>query len=137
MPPRGEGKPVSEQREIQKDGRTVATDTQGLSAGCPMASFLELLTRPWTLHILWLLSRNGPMRFGALRRSAEGISARLLTVRLRTLEAEGLVRRTVQPGKLPEVTYSPTDRLAEMNEVMSRLSELSTRWKAGDRQPSR
>ncbi len=115
--------------------RTAAPDTEigdeakGLSAGCPMAALLEGLTRPWTLHILWLLSTNGPMRFGALKRSAEGISARLLTLRLRTLEAEGLVHRAVVNGKVTEVTYSPTPRLAEMNEVMAQLHRLSERWK--------
>ena len=93
-----------------------------------MASLLSMLTRPWTLHILWLLSRNGPMRFGALKRGAEGISARLLTVRLRTLEAEGFLERTVVAGKLTEVTYSPTSRLTEMNEVMAHLHRLSKRW---------
>lgn len=103
---------------------------QDLSAGCPMAALLEMLTRPWTLHILWLLNFNGPMRFGVLRRRAEGISARLLTLRLRTLEAEGLVQRTVVAGKVPEVTYSPTARLSEMNEVMAHLHRLSERWKS-------
>ncbi len=95
-----------------------------------MASLLELLTRPWTLHILWLLNFNGPMRFGVLRRRADGISARLLTLRLRTLEAEGLVQRTVVSGKMPEVTYSPTPRLSEMQEVMAHLHRLSERWKS-------
>lgn len=109
--------------------RETKAEAEGLSAGCPMAALLEMLTRPWTLHILWLLSTNGPMRFGVLKRSAEGISARLLTVRLRTLEAEGLVRRTVVTGKVPKVTYSPTERLAEMNEVMAQLHHLSERWK--------
>ena len=47
-----------------------------------------VLTRPWTLHILWSLSENGPIRFGALRKSVTRISARVLTERLRTLEAE-------------------------------------------------
>jgi DNA-binding HxlR family transcriptional regulator len=103
---------------------------QDLSAGCPMSSLLEMLTRPWTLHILWLLSFNGPMRFGVLKRRAGGISARLLTLRLRTLEAEGLVRRSVVAGKVPEVTYSPTARLSEMNEVMAHLHRLSERWKS-------
>jgi len=112
------------------------SDTEGvteeLSAGCPMAALLETLTRPWTLHILWLLSTNGPMRFGALKRSVEGISARLLTVRLRTLETEGLVCRAVVSGKTREVTYSPTAKLAEMNEVMAQLHRLSERWGRGD-----
>ena len=51
---------------------------------------LELLTRPWTLHILWSLSTNGPMRFGVLRKNVAGISSRVLTERLRTLEDKGL-----------------------------------------------
>jgi DNA-binding HxlR family transcriptional regulator len=100
-----------------------------LSANCPMAGLLEMLTRPWTLHILWLLSHNGPMRFGALKRGAEGISARLLTLRLRTLEAEGFVRRTVREGKVPQVTYAPTLRLTEMNEVLHQLGLLSEKWR--------
>jgi DNA-binding HxlR family transcriptional regulator len=103
---------------------------EGLSAGCPMAALLEMLTRPWTLHILWLLSTNGPMRFGALRRAAEGISARLLTVRLRTLEAEGFLQRTVRAGKMPEVTYTPTRRLADMGDIMARLHAHSVRWQS-------
>ena len=101
---------------------------EDLSAGCPMGSLLAMLTRPWTLHILWLLSSNGPMRFGALRRAAEGISGRVLTLRLRTLEAEGFVRRTAIGGKTPEVTYTPTSRLADMNGVMAQLHALSEKW---------
>ena len=108
------------------------TTPEDLSAGCPMGRLLEMLTRPWTLHILWLLSTNGPMRFGALRRAAEGISARLLTVRLRALEREGFVRRTAIAGKIPEVTYSPTARLADMNEFMAQLHALSEKWQRED-----
>ena len=107
--------------------------TDGLTAGCPMAALLELLTRPWTLHILWLLSTHGPMRFGALRRNVEGISARLLTLRLRTLESEGFVRRTVVNCKNPEVTYSPTSRTADMNDVMEHLHRLAQKWKETDK----
>ena len=107
-----------------------AKDTGALPSGCSMAGLLEMLTRPWTLHILWLLSTNGPMRFGALKRSAEGISARLLTVRLRTLESEGFVHRTVRSGKTPEVTYAPTAMVAEMNEVMAQLGRLSATWQS-------
>lgn len=100
--------------------------------GCPMSGLLESLTRPWTLHILWQLSTHGPMRFGALRRSITGISARLLTVRLRALESEGFLRRSVIGGKTPEVTYSPTARLADMNAVMGTLHELSAKWHLED-----
>ena len=109
---------------------SVSDPMDQLPAGCPMAGLLEMLTRPWTLHILWLLSAHGPMRFGVLRRKAEGISARLLTVRLRTLEAEGFVTRTVRDGKLPEVTYTPTSRLTDMNEFMAQLHRLNDKWQS-------
>ena len=107
--------------------------SEGLEVGCLMGGLLEMLTRPWTLHILWLLSQNGPMRFGALRRSADGISARLLTLRLRTLEEKGFVRRTVKPTNPPQVTYSPTPRLRDMNQFMEQLHTLSEKWKSEDR----
>lgn len=106
--------------------------SEGEEAGCPMGGFLEMLTRPWTLQILWLLSHNGSMRFGALRRSAEGISARLLTLRLRTLEEKGFVSRTVKPTNPPQVTYSPTQRLQDMNGFMVQLGALNEKWRRED-----
>lgn len=117
---------------MRRSPHHAAQDSQQISAGCAMSGLLEMLTRPWTLHILWLLSTNGPMRFGALRRSAEGISARLLTVRLRTLEEKGFVRRTAKPTIPPEVTYSPTSRLTDMNLFMEQLHLLSDKWKRED-----
>jgi DNA-binding HxlR family transcriptional regulator len=68
------------------------------------------------------------MRFGVLRRSAEGISAR----RLRTLEERGFVERSVRPTNPPEVTYSPTPRLKDMQGFMQQLHKLSDKWQAED-----
>jgi len=107
--------------------------SEEITVGCGMSGLLEMLTRPWTLHILWLLSRNGPMRFGVLKRSAEGISARLLTVRLRTLEERGFVERSVKATNPPEVTYIPTSRLADMDGFMRQLHLLSDKWAAEDK----
>lgn len=103
-----------------------------LIAGCPMSGLLHMLTRPWMLHILWLLSMQGPMRFGALRRGVEGISARLLTLRLRTLEEKGLVRRTVVAGSVPTVLYSPTSRVADLQGFMEHLHRVSAKWDGED-----
>ena len=115
-----------------KPREPIQRPTAEITAGCAMGGLLEMLTRPWTLHILWLLSHNGPMRFGALRRGAEGISARILTLRLRTLEEKGFVTRTVKPTNPPEVTYAPTKRMAEMDGFMSQLHALSDKWKQED-----
>ena len=114
-----------------RETETGANDT--ITVGCGMSGLLETLARPWTLHILWLLSRNGPMRFGSLRRSVEGISARLLTVRLRTLEERGFVERSVRATTPPEVTYIPTERLRDMSNFMQQLHLLSDKWQAEDR----
>lgn len=119
-------------------GHPVAANKDAeLTANCPMARLLEMLTRPWTLHILWVLGGHGPMRFGALRRAVEGISARLLTVRLRTLEQEGFVTRSVVPGKVPEVTYTPTDQMRDIGEFMQQLQRASERWHTPEGSPRR
>ena len=114
---------------IPEKGNTSET----LTSCCPMSGLPDTLTRPWTLRILWLLSNAGPMRFGALRRGVGGISARLLMVRLRTLESEGFVRRMVRTGKVTEVTYTPTSRLADMHDFMEQLCRLSAKWQEEDR----
>ena len=54
---------------------------------CPMDSILRLLMGPWTTYILWVLSDSGPQRFGVLKRAVPGISPRILTERLRMLQA--------------------------------------------------
>jgi DNA-binding HxlR family transcriptional regulator len=95
---------------------------------CTIGGLLELLTRPWTLHILWVLSHNGEMRFGVLRRQVEGISARVLTERLRTLESAGFVFRHYEQTIPPAVTYGITDRMKDIEKVLAQLEELSRKW---------
>jgi DNA-binding HxlR family transcriptional regulator len=89
---------------------------------------LELLTRPWTFHILWALSNHGPMRFGVLKRQVEGISSRVLTERLRTLEGAGFVFRHYEQTIPPAVTYGITDRMQDIQKVLAQLEGLSRKW---------
>jgi DNA-binding HxlR family transcriptional regulator len=96
---------------------------------CAISGLLKLLTHPWTLHILWSLSENGPIRFGALRKSVNGISARVLTERLRTLEREGFVFRHYEPAIPPAVTYRITDRMKDIEKVWVHLEGLSRKWR--------
>ncbi len=95
---------------------------------CAIGSLLELLARPWTLHILWSLSTNGPMRFGVLRKNVAGISSRVLTERLRTLEEKGFVFRDYQPTIPPAVTYGITNRMKDIEKVLALLEGLSRKW---------
>jgi len=96
---------------------------------CAIGGLLELLTRPWTLHILWSLSTNGPMRFGVLRENVEGISARVLTQRLRTLEDNGFVFRHYHPTIPPAVTYGITERMKDIEKVLRQLESLARKWR--------
>lgn len=70
------------------------------------------------------------MRFGALRKNVEGISARVLTERLRTLEEEGFVYRDYQPTIPPAVTYGITERMKDIEKVLAQLEGLARRWHA-------
>jgi DNA-binding HxlR family transcriptional regulator len=95
---------------------------------CRIGGLLELLTRPWTLHILWALSNHGPMRFGVLRRQVEGISARVLAERLRNLEHAGFVFRNYEPCIPPSVTYGITERMQDIQKVLAQLEGLAGKW---------
>jgi DNA-binding HxlR family transcriptional regulator len=99
---------------------------------CPIGGLLETLTRPWTLHILWALSHNGPTRFGALRRSVAGISSRVLTERLRLLEEKGFLYRDYKPTIPPEVTYGLTKRVKDIQKVLAELGRLAQKWQMED-----
>lgn len=100
---------------------------------CAIHGLLELLARPWIMHILWTLSHSGPMRFGVLRRSIDGISARVLTERLRTLEAQGFVFRKYAPTIPPAVTYGITDRMRDMENVIRELDALGRKWQSSSK----
>lgn len=95
---------------------------------CAIGGLLELLTRPWTMHILWSLSTNGPMRFGVLRKNVPGISARVLTERLRTLEEAQFVYRNYEQTIPPAVTYGITERMRDIEQVLAQLEALARKW---------
>lgn len=99
-----------------------------LPSPCAIGGLLELLTRPWTMHILWALSHNGSMRFGVLKKQIEGISARVLTERLRTLESAGVVFRHYEQTIPPAVSYGITDRMKDIEKVLAQLEALSRKW---------
>jgi DNA-binding HxlR family transcriptional regulator len=97
-----------------------------------MDFILRMLMGPWTTYILYNLRTHGPQRFGELKRRVSGISAKMLTERLRTLEGAALVKRDYEATIPPKVTYSLTKRGSELDEVMDRLAEIAIRWEAED-----
>ena len=112
---------------------TPATTAQAKeSVSCPMDFILRMLMGPWTTYILYNLRTHGPQRFGELKRRVSGISAKMLTERLRTLEGAALVKRDYEATIPPKVTYSLTKRGGELDEVMDRLAAIAIRWDAED-----
>jgi DNA-binding HxlR family transcriptional regulator len=83
-----------------------ATAEHGPSA-CRVRDVLSLVGDKWSLITIHVLA-GGPLRFMELRRDVGGISQRILTVTLRALERDGLVRRTVYPVVPPRVDYELT-----------------------------
>lgn len=76
---------------------------------CAADGFLKFFAQEWTSHIVLALARHGPLRFGALRRQLPpGLSARVLSARLKALEGEGYVERRDLSGRVLHVEYSLT-----------------------------
>ena len=90
---------------------------------CPVATTVQLIGSKWKLLILRnLLAR--PWRFNELRKSLEGISQKVLTDSLRSMEEDGLVTRTVYPEVPPRVEYA----LTEMGESIFVVFREMRRW---------
>jgi DNA-binding HxlR family transcriptional regulator len=77
------------------------------SADCPTRQILDRVGDKWAVLILLLL-RDAPIRFNALRRAIEGISQKMLSQVLKSLERDGLIRRRVTPTVPVTVEYSMT-----------------------------
>lgn len=75
-----------------------------MMATCPSRTSLARIANKWTALIVIALS-NGPMRFGLLRQTVDGISAKVLTSTLRELERDGIVLRRSYPAIPPHVEY--------------------------------
>ena len=93
---------------------------------CPVATTVRLIGSKWKLLILRnLLAR--PWRFNELKKNLEGISQKVLTDSLRSLEEDGIVTRTVYPEVPPRVEYS----LSELGDSMRPIIKAMEDWGIG------
>jgi DNA-binding HxlR family transcriptional regulator len=76
---------------------------------CPIRNILSRFGDKWSILVLLELEKNGTMRFNELNRSIPDISQKMLTTTLRTLEADGLIVRTIYPEVPPRVEYCLTE----------------------------
>lgn len=100
-----------------------ATDSSSSEAVCPrFQAAVELVGRRWTGAVLFKLI-DGPLFFRELLAAVPGISDRLLSQRLRELEAEGLVERSVHSGSPARVSYRLSARGEELEPALRGLHD--------------
>lgn len=90
---------------------------------CPVATTVQMIGSKWKLLIMRnLLAR--PWRFNELKKDLEGISQKVLTDSLRSMEADGIITRTVYPEVPPRVEYA----LSELGESMRPIIKAMEIW---------
>src|SRR3954447_17342469 len=77
-------------------------------ANCRAREMLVRVADKWSMYVIHVLADAGPLRFNEIRRRVDGVSQRMLTVTLRGLERDGLVRRAMYPEVPPRVEYALT-----------------------------
>ena len=114
--------------------RYSADATDPRIAACPADPLLRALWGQWKTHVVYVLGTQGDCRFGVLRRHLAGISPKVLTQRLRELEADGLAWREQEPTIPPKVTYGLTETGRAVHGVLTGFDTLARDW-VGRSQP--
>ncbi|WP_330341574.1 winged helix-turn-helix transcriptional regulator [Streptomyces sp. NBC_00557] len=107
-------------------GHLGATPHRGdlFDAACPTRQLLDRVGTKWTtMLVLTLDQTDGELRFTELKRALTGISQKMLTQTLRSLERDGLVTRRVEPSVPPRVFYGLTARGKSLAQPLSQLRE--------------
>ena len=90
---------------------------------CPVATTVQMIGSKWKLLIMRNLLQR-PWRFNELKKDLEGISQKVLTDSLRSMEADGIITRTVYPEVPPRVEYA----LSELGESMRPIIDAMEIW---------
>jgi DNA-binding HxlR family transcriptional regulator len=125
-------------------------EVEHTAANCRAREMLVRVADKWSMYVIHVLADAGPLRFSELRRRVDGVSQRMLTVTLRGLERDGLVKRTMYPEVPPRVEYVLTPlgatlrklvreliewsgaHLAEVDRARARYDARQQQWGAGD-----
>lgn len=95
---------------------------------CPVATTVTLIGSKWKLLIIRnLLAR--PWRFNALKKDLDGISQKILTDNLRSMEEDGLILRTVYPEVPPRVEYSLSSLGESLKPILDSMADWGNAYK--------
>jgi DNA-binding HxlR family transcriptional regulator len=108
-------------------------DAPGARSGCCglYHRAIELVGKRWTGAIIEVLL-DGPLRFSEVRGLGPDLSDRLLSERLKELEAEGIVERRVDGGAPVRVDYALTEKGRALEPALSALKSWAQDWLGGD-----
>ena len=95
---------------------------------CPVATTVQLIGSKWKLLIIRNLL-EGPWRFNELQKSLEGISQKVLTDSLRSMEADGIITRTVFPEVPPRVEYALSDLGKTLRPILDSMKAWGENYK--------
>ncbi len=96
---------------------------------CPVATTVGLIGNKWKLLIIRnLLIR--PWRFNELQKNLEGISQKVLTDSLRSMEADGIITRTVYPEVPPRVEYALSELGKSLQPILDSMAKWGTEYKS-------
>jgi DNA-binding HxlR family transcriptional regulator len=107
---------------MRKNNSTNALNQRQINDTCGMAYSLGIIGGRWKPAILCRLL-FGPMRYGELKKSIEGISERMLVAQLRELEKDQIVQRRVYPEVPPRVEYQLTQLGHSMKPMLDAMSD--------------
>ena len=95
---------------------------------CPVATTVQMIGSKWKLLIMRNLLQR-PWRFNELKKDLEGISQKVLTDSLRSMEADGIITRTVYPEVPPRVEYALSDLGESMRPILDAMEIWGTEYK--------
>ncbi len=95
---------------------------------CPrFEKAMEILSKRWTAMIVYQLL-SGPQRFACVERSLPNLSGKVLSERLKELEAEGIIRRDVYPETPVRIEYKLTDKGYALAPLFDNIQNWSSNW---------
>jgi DNA-binding HxlR family transcriptional regulator len=124
--PREEPEPIRSRRRIavatlERPGEEVMC--------CPrLHETVELVGKRWSGAIVYVLMQGGTMRFSQIAHAVPDLSDRLLSERLKELEARGIVERRVIDGSPVKVEYELTERGRDLRDALAELKAWGDRW---------
>ena len=94
---------------------------------CPVARTLDIIGERWTVLLIRELIRKGPRRFQDFQDSLPGVAPNTLSIRLKEMESNGLIRRKTYSDHPPRLLYELTDRGRSLGPILKALLEWGER----------